>query len=411
MDLNRLKSFDAYAKTLDDFRLKTSSGGLITIISTIVIILLFFYELRYYLTTEVSQVLFVDTSRGEKMNITLDIVFPVLPCSYLTVDAMDVSGETQTDIVHNLFKTRLDLDGQPLNSQPMKASLEPLPKLKQPNTTIADDLSHDIQKRQVETLTTLPECETCYGAETPHQQCCPTCDDVKTAYRIKGWAFDPSTVAQCLREGRAVGMASLDSDNLTKMNEGCRVHGFLEVNKVAGNFHIAPGMSYQQHHVHVHSLKNIRLNMLNTSHNIHELSFGQKYHQQINPLSNTSQITSNSNDGGGVLFHYYVKIVPTSYVYLNNTQIMTNQYSVTKHRKNIQKLLDASDHMLPGFFVTYEISPMMVKLIEQRRSFAHFITSVCAIIGGVFTVASLLDAFVYRSSCLLLKKLELGKAS
>ena len=51
------------------------------------------------------------------------------------------------------------------------------------------------------------------------------------------------------------------NENLTELNEGCRVHGHLEVNKVSGNFHIAPGQSYQEHHVHVHSIRNIRLNM------------------------------------------------------------------------------------------------------------------------------------------------------
>ena len=28
--------------------------------------------------------------------------------------------------------------------------------------------------------------------------------------------------------------------------EGCNVHGFLEVNKVAGNFHFVPGQSFHQ---------------------------------------------------------------------------------------------------------------------------------------------------------------------
>ncbi|CAF4588663.1 unnamed protein product, partial [Rotaria magnacalcarata] len=51
------------------------------------------------------------------MNITIDIRYPVLPCSYLTIDAIDISGETQTDIVHNLYKTRLDLDGKPIASE------------------------------------------------------------------------------------------------------------------------------------------------------------------------------------------------------------------------------------------------------------------------------------------------------
>jgi len=187
-------------------------------------------------------------------------------------------------------------------------------------------------------------------------------------------------VQQCIREGKAVGMFGANmNDNLTELNEGCRVHGHLEVNKVAGNFHIAPGQSFQEHHVHVHSLKNIRLNMLNTTHYIDELTFGKYFPNQINPLSNTKQIT-NSHDGGSILYHYYVKIVPSIYVFLNQTQLITNQYSVTKHKKIIKNIYDSSDHQLPGTFFTYEISAIMVKFVEQKRSLAHFLTSLCAII-------------------------------
>lgn len=31
---------------------------------------------------------------------------------------------------------------------------------------------------------------------------------------------------------------------------------------------------------------------------------------------------------------------------------------------------------------------------EERQSFAHFLTSTCAIVGGVLTVAGLIDSFV-----------------
>ena len=41
------------------------------------------------------------------------------------------------------------------------------------------------------------------------------------------------------------------TDKLTEqLNEGCKVTGFLQVSKVAGNFHFAPGKSFQQHSVH-----------------------------------------------------------------------------------------------------------------------------------------------------------------
>lgn len=32
-------------------------------------------------------------------------------------------------------------------------------------------------------------CESCYGAETPEKRCCNTCEDVREAYRRKGWAL------------------------------------------------------------------------------------------------------------------------------------------------------------------------------------------------------------------------------
>jgi len=45
----------------------------------------------------------------------------------------------------------------------------------------------------------------------------------------------------------------------------------------------------------------------------------------------------------------------------------------------------------------YELSPIMVKFTESKKSFAHFLTGVCAIIGGVFTVAGLVDSLIYHS--------------
>jgi hypothetical protein len=44
----------------------------------------------------------------------------------------------------------------------------------------------------------------------------------------------------------------------------------------------------------------------------------------------------------------------------------------------------------------YDLSPIMVKFTEKQRSFAHFLTSVCAIVGGVFTVAGIIDSLVYH---------------
>lgn len=191
---------------------------------------------------------------------------------------------------------------------------------------------------------------------------------------------------QCVREGQTVGMVGNEA-----LNEGCRVHGYLEVNKVAGNFHIAPGQSFEQRNFHVHSLRNIRLNMLNTTHQINDLTFGEYFPNQINPLSNTAQVTSE----GAVLFHYYVKVVPSTYVFLNKTELRTNQYSVTKHRKVIQTIVEGNSHQLPGTFFTYEISAIMVKFVERQRSLAQFLTSSCAIIVKTISFLSISSLFFF----------------
>eukprot|EP00494_Astrolonche_serrata_P000644 UN00649 len=51
---------------------------------------------------------------------------------------------------------------------------------------------------------------------------------------------------------------------------------------------------------------------------------------------------------------------------------------------------------------------MQVLVTELPKSFSHFITNVCAIIGGVFTVAGILDSILHNT-LRLVKKVELGK--
>ena len=76
-----------------------------------------------------------------------------------------------------------------------------------------------------------------------------------------------------------------DPSRLAKIKEGCNLFGFLEVNKVAGNFHVAPGKAFQSAQGQlVHEFKPFDTHTYNVSHQIHSLSFGVHYPNRVNPL-------------------------------------------------------------------------------------------------------------------------------
>ena len=84
-----IRKFDAYTKPVEDFRERTVSGAVITILCTILCLALFVSELSYYMTTEIISELQVDNSRGRKMVINLDVTMTHLPCNYFSIDAME----------------------------------------------------------------------------------------------------------------------------------------------------------------------------------------------------------------------------------------------------------------------------------------------------------------------------------
>jgi hypothetical protein len=87
--LSSLKEYDAYAKPLEDFRVKTATGAsgkvvslnhLVTIISAIIIFILLSSEFADWLRVDMVPSLAVDKGRKEKMQININMTFPKIPC-------------------------------------------------------------------------------------------------------------------------------------------------------------------------------------------------------------------------------------------------------------------------------------------------------------------------------------------
>ena len=53
----------------------------VTVVSGLIMLILFVSELNYYISKEVHQELFVDTSKGQKLQINVDITFLKIGCS------------------------------------------------------------------------------------------------------------------------------------------------------------------------------------------------------------------------------------------------------------------------------------------------------------------------------------------
>ena len=51
---------------------------------------------------------------------------------------------------------------------------------------------------------------------------------------------------------------------------------------------------------------------------------------------------------------------------------------------------------LPAVYFHYELSPIMVRVSESRKTYSSFLTGLCAIVGGVFTVAGMVDSALHR---------------
>ncbi|CEM00711.1 unnamed protein product [Vitrella brassicaformis CCMP3155] len=356
--MRALKSFDIYRKVPVDCRVKTQSGGVIACLCWLTIAALFLGELRSFLRVDIEDHIVVDRLMEQKLHIQLNITFPSLRCVEISVDTVDVLEENQVDI-----NGRNIDEGAPRH--------------------------HGDTAKAYDHVPSPGECLSCFAATNARRKCCNTCQSLKEAYAEEGLSyFDVVNIAPQCQEAI-----------------GCGVYGEVAVNKVAGNIHVALGRSTVKNGKHVHEFNVQDLtDGFNTSHTIHTLRFGARVPGVSSPLEGTSRTVHH----GAGMFHYYINLVPTQYFPSRGGQpLYTNQYAVSMSYKNVLELNDRLTG-LPGVFLVYDLSPFMVNKVERRVPLVHFLTSATAIIGGVFTLSSLLDTLVWSLSRVSLGSVVLG---
>lgn len=120
-----------------------------------------------------------------------------------------------------------------------------------------------------------------------------------------GWNVDMDSIEQCKDQKGRSKSASVD------MKEGCQVYGNLEVNRMGGSFHIAPGKSFSINHIHVHDVQPYSSSSFNTSHVINHLSFGQRMDYAKTHLDDLKAVDTESEYRWGAYIPLFIRFDPT----------------------------------------------------------------------------------------------------
>ncbi|KAI3466221.1 hypothetical protein Pfo_022884 [Paulownia fortunei] len=434
------------------------SGAGLSIIAAFSMIFLFGMELNDYLTVSTSTSVVVDkSSDGDFLRIDFDMSFPALSCEFASIDVSDVLGTNRLNITKTVRKYSIDSNLNPIGSEFRSGP-------------IAKAIKHDEEVEEEHAILVVNFfAPWCYWSNRlkpswrkPHQLCSFRYDPEIDGRILMGKVDCTEEIELCRRK-HIQGYPSIrifrkgsdvrqdhghhdhesyygdrDTDTLVKTMEdlvapislqsqrasdslpaetkddtkrpaplagGCRIEGFVRVKKVPGNLIISARSAS-------HSFDASQMNM---SHVISHFSFGKKISTRVmsdmkrvlpylggshDRLTGLSYISNPSDSNANVTIEHYLQVV--------KTEVMTRSYKlVEEHEYTAHSSLVHSLH-IPVAKFHFELSPMQVLITENSKSFSHFITNVCAIIGGVFTVAGIMDSILHNT-IRLMKKVELGK--
>ncbi|KAL0306406.1 UNVERIFIED_CONTAM: protein disulfide isomerase-like 5-4 [Sesamum radiatum] len=430
-----------FVKIPRDLTEASLSGAGLSILAAFFMIFLFGMELNDYLRVSTSTSIVVDkSSDGDFLRIDFNISFPALSCEFASIDVSDVLGTNRLNITKTLRKysidSKLNPTGSEFRSGPIAKAIKHDEEADEEygegsvtlNARNFDRISH-----QHAILVVNFYAPWCYWSNRLKPSWEKAAKIIRERYdpeidgRILMGKVDCTEEVDLCRRNHIQGYPSIrifrkgsdvredhghhdhesyygdrDTDSLVKTMEelvapislqsqsasgsppadmkddskrpaplagGCRIEGFVRVKKVPGNLIISARSAS-------HSFDATQMNM---SHVISHFSFGKKITPRI---------------------EHYLQVV--------KTEVMTRSYKLVEEHEYTahSSLIHSLDIPVAKFH--FELSPMQVLITENSKSFSHFITNVCAIIGGVFTVAGILDSILHNT-IRLVKKVELGK--
>ncbi|KAK5810589.1 hypothetical protein PVK06_025905 [Gossypium arboreum] len=472
ISLSKFKAVDFYRKFPRDLTEASVSGAWLSIATALAMIFLFGMELNKYLTVSTSTSIIIDNSSdGDFLRIDFNISFPALSCEFASVDVSDALGTNRLNITKTIRKFSIDPQLRhkaiEFHSEPVPHVIQHGDEADDEAVEGSVSLNSDSFAKVSQEHPILVVnffAPWCYWSTRLRSSWEKAAKIIKERYdpdkdgRIILAKVDCTEAVDLCKRHHVQGYPSIrifrkgsdlwddyghhehesyygdrDTDSLVKAMEelvsptllenqkpaleknrpapltgGCRIEGYVRVKKVPGNLIISSRSG-------AHSFDSSQMNM---SHVIGHLSFGKiisprvlsdvkrlipylgRRHDKLNGRSFINHQDLDAN----VTIEHYLQVVKTEVVTVKSSHesSLMEQYEYTAHSSLAQSV------NMPVAKFHFWLSPMQVLITENPKSLSHFLTNVCAIIGGVFTVAGILDSILYIT-IRLMKKMEIGK--
>ena len=185
--------------------------------------------------------------------------------------------------------------------------------------------------------------------------------------------------------------AKADADS----KKGCNLVGFLMLNRVPGNFHI---QARSENH-------NMNPAMANLTHIVHKLYFGNTMTNRVQRIvdkmpdslfdakANLTPLDGRSfgTDALHKAYHHYLKVVSTHFSRDSRSGYNSAAAPMVYQMLESSQVMSYGAEDVPEARFTFDLSPMAVIISRKTMALYEFVTHICALIGGTFTVVGLMS--------------------
>mmetsp|Transcript_33180 Transcript_33180/g.53885 ORF Transcript_33180/g.53885 Transcript_33180/m.53885 type:complete len:476 (+) Transcript_33180:120-1547(+) len=447
-----LKHFDFYKTIQTDIRDKTVAGGAVSLLAAVIMGMLFLCETYSYVQGTPIHSITIDDHDNVSPTagafwVNFDITLPAITCDHISVDVEDRLGSRIFDIQKNVEKIPLDKEGVEAAILPdeihIKApdghvTLKELQDVvanpdifKRTNDTVnleADKFMEWVQSHEWSLVSFRVDwCPWCQmlvpiwkssavilsNREVPvplatvectkHMDLCkeagvtafPTIKlyhwgkHVAPDYKGKRTVNDIVHFAETAADQKAVAeKAGVNVSDTHRSDVGCTVVGHLFVHKVPGRIQLS--LKSDTH--------TFNREAVNFTHQVHHLSFNDipETEEEMEAIMLDHEIQDKvsrwlsqtfTSHTKHTMHEHYLKVV--EYEYKNQGFGWANANRIYEH--SISSHSYATDSHLPAVKFHYDLSPLQVSVEHQSRPWFSFITMVCALVGGAWSIMSVVN--------------------